>query len=123
MCQMLLSINPEYVDKILAQTKKFEYRKTRCRANVDTIIIYSTYPVMRVVGEVKVLEIIEDTTSVVWQKTKANSGITKRFFDSYYKGRDKAVAYRLGKIKRYKKTMLLSEFGLSCAPQSFVYIK
>lgn len=123
MCQMLLSINPEYVDKILAQTKKFEYRKTRCRANVDTIIIYSTYPVMRVVGEVKVLEIIEDTTSVVWQKTKANSGITKRFFDSYYKGRDKAVAYRLGKIKRYKKPMLLSEFGLSCAPQSFVYIK
>ncbi len=123
MCQMLLSINPEYVDKILAQTKKFEYRKTRCRANVDTIIIYSTYPVMRVVGEVKVLGIIEDTTSVVWQKTKANSGITKRFFDSYYKGRDKAVAYRLGKIKRYKKPMLLSEFGLSCAPQSFVYIK
>ncbi|MBR2510558.1 MAG: ASCH domain-containing protein [Alphaproteobacteria bacterium] len=123
MCQMLLSINPEYVDKILAQTKKFEYRKTRCRANVDTIIIYSTYPVMRVVGEVKVLEIIEDTTSIVWQKTKANSGITKRFFDSYYKGRDKAVAYRLGKIKRYKKPMLLSEFGLSCAPQSFVYIK
>lgn len=123
MCQMLLSINPEYVDKILAQTKKFEYRKTRCRANVDTIIIYSTYPVMRVVGEVKVLEIIEDTTSVVWQKTKANSGITKRFFDSYYKGRDKAVAYRLGKIKRYKKPMLLSEFGLSCAPQSLVYIK
>ena len=27
------------------------------------------------------------------------------------------------KIKRYKKPMLLSEFGLSCAPQSFVYIK
>jgi predicted transcriptional regulator len=78
---------------------------------------------MRVVGEVKVLGIIEDTTSVVWRKTKANSGITKRFFDSYYKGKDKAIAYRLGKIKKYKKPLLLSDFGIRSAPQSFVYIK
>ena len=123
MCQMLLSINPEYVDKILAQTKKFEYRKTRCRANVDTISIYSTYPVMRIVGEVQVLDVIEDTTTAVWKKTKENSGISKRFYDSYYKGRNRAIAYKLGKIKRYKKPMLLSDFGIKSAPQSFVYIK
>lgn len=123
MCQMLLSINPEYVDKILSCTKKFEYRKIRCREDVDTIIIYSTHPVMRVVGEVEVIGVIEDDASVVWQQTKKYSGITKKFFDSYFRGREKAIAYKLGKIKRYRQPMLLSDFGVKCAPQSFVYIK
>ena len=122
MCQMWLSINPEYVDKILAQTKRFEYRKNRCKSNVDTIVIYSTYPVMRVVGEVEVLDIIEDKAVKVWRQTKDYSGISKQFFDSYFKGRTKAVAYKLGKIKKYKKPMLLSEFGVKAAPQSFVYL-
>lgn len=31
MCQMLLSINPEYVESILQGTKLYEYRKFRCR--------------------------------------------------------------------------------------------
>lgn len=31
MCQMLLSINPEYVEGILQGIKRYEYRKFRCR--------------------------------------------------------------------------------------------
>lgn len=123
MSKILISIKPEYVDKIFAGTKKFEYRKTRCGSNVDTMIVYSTCPERRVVGEVKILEIIEDTPDIVWKKTKANSGITKSFFDSYYKGKDRAIAYKLGEIKRYKKPMCLSDFDITHAPQSFVYIK
>lgn len=123
MCQMLLSINPEFVDKILAQTKRFEYRKNRCKSEVDTIVIYSTYPVMRVVGEVEVLGVIEDDAHSVWKQTKDYSGVSKGFFDAYFKGRQKAVAYKLGKIKRYKKPLLLSELGVRAAPQSFVYLQ
>ena len=37
--------------------------------NIDTIIIYSTYPVIKIVGEVKVLDIIEDNVTNVWKKT------------------------------------------------------
>ena len=42
MCQMLLSINPEYVTSILQGKKVYEYRKFRCRDDVDKIIIYAT---------------------------------------------------------------------------------
>ena len=42
MCQMLLSINPEYVESILNGTKLYEYRKFKCRDDVDKIIIYAT---------------------------------------------------------------------------------
>lgn len=122
MCQMLLSINPEHVENILAGEKKYEFRKVRCKADVDTIIIYATSPVMQVVAEAEVIGVIEDKPDSVWGQTARYAGISKGFFDSYYEGKEKAVAYHLGKVTRYAKPKLLSDFGLSFAPQSFVYI-
>ncbi|MCM1181405.1 MAG: hypothetical protein NC347_14200 [Clostridium sp.] len=51
MCQMLLSINPEYVASILQGKKVYEYRKFRCRDDVGKIIIYATAPCQQVVAE------------------------------------------------------------------------
>ncbi len=48
---MLLSINPEHVEKILTGQKQFEFRKVRCRSDVSKIVIYATSPVMKIVGE------------------------------------------------------------------------
>ena len=45
MSQMLLSINPEHVENILLGTKRFEFRKVRCKYEVSKIIIYATAPV------------------------------------------------------------------------------
>lgn len=118
-----MSIKPKYAEAILNGTKKFEYRRTRCRDNVGTIIIYATYPVMQVVGKVNFTGIIEDTPNNVWKKTKAHSGITKDFFDSYYAGKTKAFAYKLGKVKKYRHPKTLSDFDITHAPQSFVYVK
>ena len=54
MCNMLISINPQHVENIFNGTKKYEYRKIRCKQDVDKIIIYSTYPIKKIVGEAKV---------------------------------------------------------------------
>lgn len=123
MSRALLPIKPEYIDKIFNGTKKFEYRKTLCKRPIDTIIIYSTRPVMRIVGEMQITGVINDTPDIVWQKTKEFSGITKQFFDKYYSDKSKTIAYEIGKITRYNKPLKLSEFGLAHTPQSFVYIK
>lgn len=123
MSRILLSIKPEYIDKIFSGTKKFEYRKKLCRADVGTIVIYSTRPVMMVVGEVEVVGTISGTVGDVWEQTQEYSGVTKAFFDSYFNGTDKAFAYKLGAVKQYVHPRLLGEFGVKCAPQSFVYIK
>ena len=95
MCQMLLSINPEYVESILNGTKLYEYRKFRCRDDIDKIIIYATTPWKQVVGEAEIEYIIEDDVLKVWRQTKEYSGITYKFFRKYYKGKKKAIAYRL----------------------------
>ncbi len=122
MCQMLLSINPEYVANILQGKKVYEYRKFRCRDDVDKIIIYATAPQQQVVAEAEIADIIEDDVLSVWRQTKNYSGITYAFFRKYYKGKKKAVAYHLKNIVAYDKPLALEDIGVSCAPQSYRYI-
>lgn len=122
MCQMLLSINPEHVENILLGVKRFEFRKVRCKSEVDKIIIYATSPVMQVVAEAEVAGIIEDDVQAVWNLTSEFAGISYDFYERYYEGKEKAIAYKLGKVKKYSKPKLLSDYGLTFAPQSFVYV-
>ena len=122
MFKMLLSIHPEYADKILSGEKKFEFRKVRCRQDVNKIVIYVTSPVMQIVGEAEVLDIIEDEPEIVWEKTKSHAGVSREFYDNYYKGKEKAIAYKLGHVSKYETTVSLSDFGIRSVPQSFVYL-
>lgn len=123
MSKLLMSINPEHVSNILAGIKRFEYRKIKCKEPVDAIVIYSTSPVMQVVAEVEVTDIIEGTPQNVWKRTASAAGIDKSFFDAYYYGRSTAVAYALGHITVYQYPRSLSDYGVKFAPQSFIYIR
>jgi len=120
MRKMLLSINPEHVQNILNGSKKFEFRKVQCCPDVKKIIIYATSPVMKVVGEVDIINVIVDTPEKVWELT---SGISKLFFDKYYQNKEIAVAYQLGNVKQYDQPLTLADIGVGFAPQSFIYIE
>ena len=122
MCEILLSIHPQHVNNILCGTKKYEYRKIACKRHVDKIVIYSTTPIKKVVGEAEVLEVLEKDKEELWNETKDSSGISKQFFLQYYEGRKKAVAYKLGKVVKYSEPKELSDYGIQAAPQSFAYI-
>ena len=123
MCRILMSINPEYVDKILNGKKKYEYRKIKAKKqNINRIVIYATAPIMQVVGEVEVKNIIEDTPNKVWKKTKEQSGVRKDFYDSYYKNKNKAIAYELGDVIIYNNPRALSDLGIDYIPQSYTYL-
>lgn len=122
MCRMLLSINPEYVESILNGTKIYEYRKFRCRDDVDRIVIYATNPWKQVVAEAEIDSIVEDDILNVWHKTKEYSGITYKFYRKYYKGKKKAIAYRLKNVVEYDKPLTLQDLGVSSAPQSYQYL-
>lgn len=123
MCAILLSINPNHVENILNGTKKYEFRKIACKRHVDKILIYSTNPIMKVVGEAEVEDVLIDNPEVIWKKTEKKSGIDKIFFDQYYENREQAVAYKLKNVKKYNEPKELKEYGISSAPQSFQYIE
>ena len=123
MCKILISIKPEYVNEILSGRKKYEYRKVKAKKdNVDKMIIYATAPIMKVVAEIEILKILEDTPDLIWENTKEYSGINKSFYDKYYENRNIAIAYQLGKVEKYNKPRELSDLGISYSPQSFIYI-
>lgn len=122
MQKILLSINPEHVENILSRKKQYEFRKVRCKKSINKIVIYATAPISLIVGEVDVIDIFEDNPEKVWKKTKALAGITKEFFEQYYKNKDRAIAYKLGAVKKYKSPKQLNDFGIKFAPQSFIYL-
>ena len=119
---ILISIKPEYVENIFNRTKKYEYRKIKCKQKIDKMIIYASAPVMKVVGEAKIEEILEDSPEKIWNITEKDSGINRKFFNQYYENSEKAVAYKLTNIKKYDSPKELSDYGIKSAPQSFVYL-
>lgn len=122
MLTILLSIKPEYAKSILDGKKEFEFRKIRCHKDVRRIILYATFPLKSVVGEAEIEEILQDTPSKIWKVTRDKAGITKKFYDSYYKGKRIAVAYKLKNVKAYTTPKTLLDLGVGTVPQSYVYI-
>jgi predicted transcriptional regulator len=122
--KVLLSIKPEYVSKILSGEKRFEFRKVGfSNPAVRTVVIYATKPVGKVVGEFEVTDIYQDSPSKIWEQTKAFAGVNKKFFDSYYEGRSRAVAIAVGRVVAYDTPFDLKELGgPKSPPQSFCYI-
>ena len=119
---ILMSIKPRYVQDIISGIKKYEYRRRIAKNNVSKIIIYETTPVKRVVAEAEVKAVLSCAPEELWNKTKNESGITKEFFDKYFKGKEVANAYHIGKVTVYKEQKMLDEYGVKRVPQSFVYI-
>ncbi|NSX16166.1 ASCH domain-containing protein [Cupriavidus taiwanensis] len=123
--KVLLSIKPEYAAKILSGEKRFEFRKAAFgNGLVKSVVIYATKPVGKVVGEFEIAEVFRDKPSKIWAKTRKFAGIDKVFFDSYYEGRDVAVAIGVGAVQRYREPLELSHFGSDITPpQSFRYLE
>jgi len=119
----LLSIKPEFAEKIFSGEKCFEFRKSAFCQEVTTIIVYATAPVGRIVGEFEVARILEDAPHPLWEKTKRKAGITSAFFFDYFKGRKKAIAIEVSKPKKYKTALNPYEGGKKFhPPQSFRYL-
>lgn len=123
MSKILLAIKPEYVDQILRKEKLFEFRKRLPSQPVDTIYIYCTAPVMKVVASVKVVGVIEGSPTAVWSQTKHAAGISRFHYREYFKGVKEAYAFVLGEINRFDSPVDLAQYGIQAAPQSFVYLK
>ena len=69
--KVLLSIKPEFVEKIFAGTKKYEFRKSLFKkSGVKYVVIYASAPIKRVVGEFEI-----DDTEVAFGKNKQFSAV------------------------------------------------
>lgn len=121
---VLLSIKPEFAHKIFEGSKKFEFRKQVFKdTSVKKVIVYSTSPEQKVIGEFEIEAILSDTPDNIWIQTKLYSGISQEFYDEYFKGRDNAYAIKVASTKKYRKEKSLADYNVQSAPQSFAYVE
>lgn len=121
---VLLSIRPEHVANILAGTKTFEFRRrVFARREIRTVLIYCTKPVGCFVGEFEIERILKDRPDRLWKKTKSGSGISKKYFDTYFAGRGEAFALQIGKVRAFARHVVPSDvMDDFTPPQSFMYV-
>jgi predicted transcriptional regulator len=122
--RILLSIKPEYAEKILGGEKQFEFRKAVFKnPAVRTAVIYATRPHGKVIGKFDNYEVLSDRPHALWSQTSNFSGISKQYFDEYFHGRTTGFAVKIREARRYDHPLDLGDVLKSgVAPQSFCYL-
>lgn len=118
----IISIRPEYVEKIFSGEKKWEFRKTRIDA--ERFLIYETAPISKVVGEFTVRWVGEGTPEAIYAETCLDgAGIDYDKFFEYFNGKKQAFAYEITQLKEYEFAVPLTHFGIKRPPQNFCYLE
>jgi predicted transcriptional regulator len=120
---VLMSIHPRHAEKLLAGTKLVELRKAAFASEVVAVVVYATAPTKAVVGVLEVEAVEQQSPSKIWAMYGDATGITRREFRHYYRGRRRAVAIRVRKASRLETPMPLRALGSDLVPpQSYRYL-
>lgn len=120
--KIILSIKPEFANKIFEGDKKFEFRRSIFKnKNVSKVIVYASSPISKVIGEFEIGEILFKDLNTLWEQTKEYSGITEDYFYDYFVGKENGFALEVRRVKRYKKELCIRESFGKVPPQSFAY--
>jgi predicted transcriptional regulator len=122
--KIILSIKPEFANKIFVGDKKFEFRRSIFKnKNVSKVIVYASSPISKVIGEFEIGEILFKDLKTLWKETKEFSGITEDYFYEYFVGKENGFALEVKRVKRYKQELCIKESFGKVPPQSFAYIE
>jgi len=121
--KILLSIKPEFANKIFDGSKKFEFRRSIFKNNkVKTVVVYASAPVSKVIGEFDIEQVHKMELNKLWDETKKSSGISKDFYDLYFTGKEEGFAIQVKNPRLYNKARNLKEEYGMVPPQSFAYL-
>lgn len=121
--KVLMSIKPQFANKIFDGSKKYEFRKSIFKnPDIKTIVVYASSPVKQVIGEFEIERVLIEEPLVLWQKTKKHSGISEDFFFEYFFNREIAYAIKIKKTRKYRTPFCIKERYKITPPQSYMYI-
>lgn len=121
---VLLSIKPRFASAIFSGEKQFEFRRAIFKnKNVKKVYVYACKPIGLVIGEFEIEEVIAEEPNSLWNITKSASGISKKYFDEYFEGKQIAYAIKVSGTQEYASPVTLMElFNINRPPQSFMYV-
>ena len=123
---LLVSIQPKYVDLILAGTKRIELRRQVPRVSSGPALIYASSPRKELVASFQIAHVLNTSIELMWQRVQDHAGVTREAFDEYYTGAKSAVGIWIKDVKALPKPIPLVDLRLVWdgfhPPQSFRYI-
>jgi predicted transcriptional regulator len=121
---VLLSVKPRFARAIFSGEKQFEFRRAIFKEkNVKKVYVYASRPIGLVIGEFQMEGVIAEEPNSLWNITKSASGISKKYFDDYFEGKQIAYAIKVSGAQEYAEPVTLMElFNINRPPQSFMYV-
>ncbi|MFA6816629.1 MAG: ASCH domain-containing protein [Lentisphaeria bacterium] len=125
MDDILISIKPQYVDKILSGDKLIELRTRKMNIPEGTKVwIYSTMPKGEIAAFVMVKKIELISPENAWKKHSKVLCVQKDDFDKYTDGKTTVCLIYFNKLKELPKKISLNQLRLLkkgfCPPQFFM---
>ncbi|GAG70098.1 unnamed protein product [marine sediment metagenome] len=121
--KVLLSVKPEYTEKIFSGEKKYEFRKQKPRLVIERIFIYECSPSKSIVGWFTVKRILSGSPERIWEKCKNSSGIKKKEYFTYCNGKRVIYALEIDRFLQFETPInpfeIRSDFK---PPQNFSYL-
>lgn len=118
-----MAIHERYADAIMEGVKRVEFRKRALADDIETVWVYATAPVSKVIGHFSVEEIVQGTPQDIWDQFGAVGVIEQDAFFDYYGARETAVAIVVRSAERLTTPVALHEMDPKPAvPQSFAYL-
>ena len=133
---MLLSIKPEFAEKIFSGEKRIEFRKKMWKnynvlraIDAQKIYLYVTAPVKRIRGYFKYDHVRIGNPSKIWKECNLLAGITKKEFQKYFMYKDfeyqtkTAFAIRIKSTVKFNKPINPRKLSPGFkSPQNYYYL-
>ncbi len=122
---VLISVHPEYAEKIVCGEKRLEFRRRWATRQISLLVIYATSPVKKIVAVSQIKEVHRGSRNYLWELAKRKGGgITRQKLFEYMKGKKDGVALEFSEIIKFsggESPLLLFGEGFH-PPQSFRYL-
>jgi len=124
---LLLSIRPQYANKIFDGSKTVELRRIKPKLEAeDWVLVYVSTPVQALMGMFQVDKVEESSPNRLWTRVRDRAGVTRKEFDLYYTGTDKAYGIYLKTTRQLSQPINLEYLKQVLSgfqpPQSYRYL-
>lgn len=119
----LMSIHTRWAEAIMDGSKRVEFRKRRLAPDIQTVLVYATAPVSKIIGSFTIDRIESGSPTEIWERFGMVGVIGRDDYFAYFEGADSAVAIVVSVAERFDEPVSLDSMEPRPAvPQSFAYL-